>query len=197
MIIFYDLETTGLPNKSNPCLPGIIQLAAILYDADGNEVAEYNTRVDPELDADLWEPGAIRTTGIGPEDVGRDWPSMFMVAPEFSEFCRQANCLAGYNHVAFDDVVLYNNLVRYGYEKNFSWPMRRLDVMNVAKKRYKSLPGHMAHAGRAGAPPKLVVLHEMLFGEKFDGAHDALADVRATARCAFEIAHNEIQELSC
>jgi hypothetical protein len=36
-------------------------------------------------------------------------------------------------------------------------------------------------------PPKLIELHEILFGESFVGAHDAAADVRACARCFFEL----------
>ena len=35
--------------------------------------------------------------------------------------------------------------------------------------------------------PKLEELHHHLFGCSFDGAHDALEDVRATARCFFEM----------
>lgn len=35
--------------------------------------------------------------------------------------------------------------------------------------------------------PKLEELHKHLFGKTFDNAHDALADVRATARCLFEL----------
>jgi hypothetical protein len=35
--------------------------------------------------------------------------------------------------------------------------------------------------------PKLSELHIKLFGEDFDGAHDALADIEATARCFWEM----------
>ena len=35
--------------------------------------------------------------------------------------------------------------------------------------------------------PKLTELHEFLFGESFTGAHDALTDVKATARCFWEL----------
>lgn len=35
--------------------------------------------------------------------------------------------------------------------------------------------------------PILQELHNHLFNEDFDGAHDALADVKATARCFFEL----------
>ena len=35
--------------------------------------------------------------------------------------------------------------------------------------------------------PKLQELHKFLFGEEFEDAHDALADVRATRRCYYEM----------
>ena len=35
--------------------------------------------------------------------------------------------------------------------------------------------------------PKLTELHEFLFSETFTGAHDALTDVKATARCFWEL----------
>ena len=35
--------------------------------------------------------------------------------------------------------------------------------------------------------PKLSELHIKLFGEDFDGAHDSLAAIEATARCFWEM----------
>ena len=41
--------------------------------------------------------------------------------------------------------------------------------------------------GKPGKWPKLEELHIKLFGCNFEGAHDALDDVRATAKCFFEL----------
>lgn len=35
--------------------------------------------------------------------------------------------------------------------------------------------------------PKLIELHNHLFGCDFEGAHDALDDVKATVKCFFEL----------
>ena len=40
--------------------------------------------------------------------------------------------------------------------------------------------------------PKLIELHEILFGKGFDGAHDAFADITATKDCFFELIKREI-----
>jgi DNA polymerase III epsilon subunit-like protein len=45
----------------------------------------------------------------------------------------------------------------------------------------------MKAAKAAKIPARLGDLYRHLFGEDFDGAHDALADVKATARCYFEL----------
>ena len=40
--------------------------------------------------------------------------------------------------------------------------------------------------------PKLMELHKKLFNEEFDDAHDALADVKACAKCFFEMVNRKI-----
>lgn len=176
MILVYDTETTGLLKPGNPLLPGIIQIGAVLLDAKGKEVDAYNTRVNPELEAELWEKGAIKVTGIGPNDVEPDWPTFFEVFPAFADFAARATVMSGYNILKYDDDVLFNQLVRYGFEKHFPWPRLRLDVMPMAK----------LHKSPGKANWKLTEIYEELFGEKFN-AHDALDDVRATARVLVEI----------
>ena len=48
---------------------------------------------------------------------------------------------------------------------------------------YCKLPG-----GKQGfKSPKLSELHQVMFGEGFENAHDALADVRATVRCFWKL----------
>jgi len=197
MLCVYDLETTGLPNKSRSDLPGIIQIAAALYDADGTEVDVFETRVNPELPEKDWEQGAIKVTGIGPDQVEKDWPSFFAAFPAFADFVARAKVLSGYNIVGFDDDVLFNNLVRYGFEKNFPWPRQRLDVMDVAKREYsRQRDASLNHKGQRGnRAPKLTTLYFELFETPLEGAHDALNDVRGTARVAFEIAKPEIARL--
>jgi DNA polymerase-3 subunit epsilon len=187
MLCVYDTETTGLPSNHKD-LPGIIQIAAILYDKDGNEIDTHNTRVNPELKDDQWEAGAIKVNGITP-DMTRDWPTFFQILPAFAKFMRRATVLSGYNILGFDDDVLYKQLVRYGFEKNFPWPYHRLDVMDLAKAH------HNEKGKRGNKRPKLTAIYKELFGEELEGAHDALNDVRGTGRVAFEIGTEEIARL--
>jgi len=187
MIVFYDLETTGLINPHKH-LPGIIQIAAVKVDNLGRTIDKFNMAVDPELHPDDWEKGAIRTTGVGPDNV-RDRPTLFTVLPLFSQFMVGTKVLAGYNILGFDDIVLDKNLKRYAFDRCFPWPPKRLDVMDVAVQ-------HMNMVGQRGAKrPKLEEIYEYCFKTKFDNAHDALADVEATAKVGLKIGEVELCRL--
>lgn len=189
-ILIYDLETTGLLNPARNDLPGIIQIAAGKYDWDGNLIAEFSENVDPEISNEDWEAGAIKTTGIGPDNIGPDWHSFFAVFPAFAEFVEGSKILSGYNIVGYDNDVLYNQIVRYGFEKHFPWPRLHIDVMGIANDHY-NLAGK-----RGNKAPKLGEIYQSLFGEELDGWHDAINDVRATARVFFEIGKPELARFS-
>lgn len=189
MICVYDLETTGLLSQ-NKTLPGIIQIAAILYDKDGNELSSFERRINPEVHFQEWEKKAIEVTGIGPDDINPDWPTFFSIFPDFADFVGQAKILAGYNITGYDDEVLFNNLCRYGFEKNFPWPRHRIEVMRLATV-YNNKQG-----GKGFKYPKLEEIYKKLFDTGFAGAHDAMNDVRATGRVLFELGREEICRLT-
>jgi DNA polymerase III epsilon subunit-like protein len=42
--------------------------------------------------------------------------------------------------------------------------------------------------------PKLQELHHILFKKQFEGSHDALVDVRACAKCYFELRKREVMQ---
>lgn len=190
MIVFYDLETTGLIHPTRKDLPGIVQINAQKYATDGRLISEFNyPLVNPELTPSDWEAGAIKTTGISPDDIPKDTPSFYCVAYNLAEWLVGTKVLAGYNIHHFDDKVLYRQLKRYGFEKNFPWPPKRLDVMVYALQR-----SH-AKGKRGNKPPKLEEIYKELFDRTLDDAHDASADVTATAKVAFEICKPTIERL--
>ena len=52
---------------------------------------------------------------------------------------------------------------------------------------YCKLPGKKGFKS-----PRLAELHQVLFGSGFDNAHNALADVEATARCFWELKNRKV-----
>ncbi len=176
MILFYDLETTGLPKAGDNPLnqPGIVQIGAVLVDPDSWKIEDtFNMKVNPELLPDRFEPGAVRVHGITWNDA-QQYPSFFTVGEEFAKFCVGATIRSGYNIVDFDDKILQWQLRRYAMECHYPWAPRVVDVAKLAKASGR-------YIGKRGPKfPKLTELYQDVAGKKLEGAHDALADIQAT-----------------
>jgi len=166
-MIIMDLETTGLIRAGKPTLPGITQIGAIRYDANFNELATFEQDINPELIPAEWEEGAIKLRGVGPSDLMEE-PTFFAAFFGFAEFCRGAKIWAGHNINGFDTKVLANQLLRYGFEHHFPWPAHHIDTMRLVINEY-------------GGRRKLGDVYMEITGKKLEGAHEALADIRATA----------------
>lgn len=201
IVLFYDLETTGLPKRGDDPLiqPGIIEIGAVLVDTDEWDkpyegsltkttdrvlgiFKTFEMKVNPELPRERWEPGASKANGVyfGDRD---DCPSFFTAGRSFAQFAVGAEYVSGYNIVGFDNKILMWQLLRYGMQFHFPWPPNHVDVMDLAKKSGQ-------HAGARGAKaPKLINLYAEMAGEPLKDAHTALADIRATVFCAKGLAN--------
>lgn len=190
--LFFDTETTGVPkDDSAPASdtrnwPRLVQLAWILTNKEGNTLASSCSIIKPEgftIPVD-----AAKIHGISTYKAMREGKPLKNVIDDFLKAAEKAQCLVGHN-VAFDQKVVGAELCRLGIK----------DTINTAKaictmeagKDYCKIPG-----GYYGyKPPKLQELYQKLFGTTFENAHDAMADVKATRKCFFELKHQEIPEL--
>tara|TARA_R110000868_G_scaffold157974_1_gene385616 strand:- start:109 stop:651 length:543 start_codon:yes stop_codon:yes gene_type:complete len=176
-MIVVDFETTGLPRGGNDYMvqPGIVQIGAVKIDDTGiGDV--FQSLVNPEKTD--WSERAIEIHGITPERVARE-PTFFEVFKGFAEFCRGSETWIGYNN-KFDRDILHWQLQRYGFERNFPWPLKEVDVMQIARRK-------LAGAGKRGNKQwKLIDAYKEVFGKSFEGAHDALGDCKATAELFIE-----------
>ena len=196
MIVVYDLETTGLLKRGVRDFlqqPGITQIGAVKLDpdawcdripdegsADPHNVCvvdEFNQLVNPELPFGQWEDKAMKITGITPDTV-KAAPSFFVAGKLLADFCVGARVIAGFNNQGFDDDVLWFQLERYGMLRSFPWPPQNIDVMQLATE-------HLGSVGAAGN--RLSNVYKKVTGLELEGAHDALNDVRATARVLRDI----------
>ena len=96
---------------------------------------------------------------------------------KFNKSLENTTFLVGHN-IRFDMNALGAEFIRAGFESRFL-EMKQVCTMWSSTDHMK-LPG-----GRGGKfkPPKLMELYEFLFEEQFPEAHNASADVEATARC--------------
>lgn len=183
MYLFFDTETTGLPkNYKAPVTdtdnwPRLVQLAFLLHDEAGNKITRGDFIVQP---TDFVIPKeASDVHGITTERAAREGVPLLFVLQEFDALLQQAGCLVAHN-IAFDEKIIGAEFVRNGM----------LDALPGKKKicTMESAKNFCAINGKYGYKwPKLSELHNKLFLADFEEAHNAAADIQATARCFWEL----------
>lgn len=193
MYLFFDTETTGLidfnSNLSAPHQPRVTQLSAILTNEEGQHLAEMNVRIKP----DGWTvPEEITAlNGTTTELCEREGIPMLQALAMFNAM--KAACKARVAHnISFDKQMLAREALAYAVEHN-SDGLQSLCTMQMSKPICQLPPSDkmMAAGIRGFKSPNLQEAHVHFFGEKFEGAHDALADVRACKAIFFKMKERE------
>lgn len=155
-LVFLDIETTGL----NVIKDRIIQIALIKYTRDSDEPVELETLINPGIPI---SPESVKITGITPE-ILKNKPTFGQVAEKIFKFIGDAD-LSGYNSDRFDIPILIEEFNRAGYDFDIS----KRNLIDVQKIFYKM------------EPRTLKAAYKFYCNAELENAHDALADVRATA----------------
>jgi DNA polymerase III subunit epsilon len=181
--LFFDTETTGIPkNYKAPVSdlknwPRLVQLAWLVTDETGSEIHSAERIVRPDgftIPADAAKIHGITT------DIARErGEDIKAILDDIVRDIDIAKFLIAHN-VAFDEKILGAELLRAGF-KNLIESKQRLCTMQSTS-NYCRLPGPYGYKW-----PTLNELHVKLFHESFSGAHRALVDVRACAKCYFEL----------
>lgn len=185
MFLIFDTETTGLPVRDNAPLeelenwPRIVQLAWQLHDLKGNFLEAKNYIIKP--DGFIIPYAAEKVHGISTSMAELQGHELKKVMEEFARDIDKAKLLIGHN-IEFDVNIVAAEYIRCGVFNSFLEKPRL--CTKIVSTEFCALPG-----GRGGKYkwPSLGELYFKLFNESFSGAHDASADVNATARCFFEL----------
>ncbi len=181
MIQIFDTETTGLPRNWKAPMsdvenwPRVIQLAYLVFDDNGHEVTEYNELIKP----DGWVMPTEKfwiDNGFSQEESMTKGVPIHQALDKFLTEYNRCRVLVAHN-ISFDHKVLGAELIRANMKAGCK--NRQICTMKESTDLCK-IPGPYGYKW-----PKLEELHSYLFGQTFDNTHDALADVRATARCLF------------
>lgn len=185
MFLIFDTETTGFPrNKKAPLTdfdnwPRMVQIAWQLHDEFGKLIDAQDYIVKPEgYDIPF---GAEKVHGISTQKALDEGHDLIEVLQKFNAVAEKAKFLVGHN-IAFDiPIVGCENL-----RKNQSFDITQKSTLDtqLTSTDYVAIPGGI---GGGFKWPKLSELHQKLFNQNFDEAHNATADVVATARCFFEL----------
>lgn len=183
MYLFFDTETTGLPKRWNAPVtdlnnwPRMVQLACLLYTADGELLSEGNYIVKPEGFRIPEESSRIH--GITTERALQEGKPLKEVLLSFQEMMKQASCLVAHN-TSFDEKIVGAELLRCGMPNSLVG-MRSICTMHSTT-NYCAIKGPYGYKW-----PRLSELHQKLFGCDFEEAHNAAVDIEVTARCFWEL----------
>ena len=186
MYLIFDTETTGLPKNFRAPItdtdnwPRCVQIAWQLHDADGSLIEHKDFLIKPDGFEIPFQSEQIH--GISTALAHEKGISLEEVLAEFQQVLGKSKFLVGQN-LRFDLNVMGCEFHRL--QKDNGWlEIPVLDTCTETTALLCQIPG-----GRGGKfkLPTLSELHEHLFGDKFQEAHNATADVEATARCFFEL----------
>ncbi len=182
-LLFFDTETTGVPrNYKAPASdaanwPRLVQLAWLISDAEGNELESAEHIVKPE--GFSIPAGAAKVHGISTAMALKQGVDLGTVLAAIAP-CIAGSALLVAHNMAFDEKILGAEFLRTGAANLLEAKPRKCTMQSATD--YCRLPGNYGYKW-----PKLEELHQKLFNEPVDGAHRALVDVRACARCYFEL----------
>lgn len=193
----FDTETTGIPLRNtdinDPRQPRIVQLAAAVYDHQGNTLRTLNAIIKPD-GFDSIPEGAQKAHGISIERCHEEGRPMKEVLEEFNDMKAQATDRFAYN-IPFDKKMLLREGNYHGVAHdsskfdNSSWCV--MEMMTSIAKMAPTERMVSSGYGWKSKPPKLIEAYQFCFGKPFDGAHDAMNDVNATKEIFFWIAENK------
>lgn len=183
MYLFFDTETTGLPrNWKAPVTdtknwPRMIQIAWVYTDAAGAVIDRCSYIIKPE--GFTIPNAASKVHRISTERAISEGSELSSVLKEFNDLINETKFLVAHN-ISFDEKIVGAEFIR----KNISTQLfekSKLCTMQ-ASTDFCRIPGLYGYKW-----PKLSELHYTLFGEEFEEAHDAAADINATVRSFWEM----------
>lgn len=179
--LVYDTETNGFPPHAR-----MTQLAFCLFNDEGTILCANQDFVKP----DGWvipKTAFFLDNGMTTERNEELGKPVEEVLNYFLAALNEADYKIAHNH-NFDVQIVQNELIKskldhklFQNKKHFCTMLESVDFVKALNK-----------CGKPGKWPNLQELHNKCFGEGFDGAHDALADVKATVRCFLYMKENGI-----
>ena len=197
--LFYDTETSGFITSKktfdDPTQAFAVQLAALLCDSSGNELAEVNQIIKAK--GRFIDPRTTEIHGITNEIADSKGIEENEVLEEYAKLLETEPMRICHN-VKFDekflDQMFQRNLPKltdYGRSRYY---LENTLFCTMSDKRIKTWCDARNVKGHIKAP-RLDELYQKLFEKDFEDAHDAMADTRATKDCFYELIKRGIIEI--
>ncbi len=185
MFLWHDYETFGADTRRDR--PA--QFAAIRTDSELNEFGEPIELFCKPADDYLPHPQACLITGITPQQAQRrGLPEAEFAGRIHALMSEPGTCALGYNTLRFDDeisrMLFYRNLLD-PYSREWQNGNSRWDLIDVVRAFHALRPEGIKWPQREDGAPSFRLEHlTEANGIPHVGAHDAVADVRATIALA-------------
>ncbi|MGA1029525.1 MAG: exonuclease domain-containing protein, partial [Flavobacteriaceae bacterium] len=186
MYLIFDTETTGLPKRWDAPLsdsdnwPRCIQIAWQIHNASGELIAHEDYLIQPNGFTIPFESEQVH--GISTALAQTEGIPLAQVLEKFTAALAQTTFVVGHN-VSFDRNIMGAEFLRMGLADALT-DKAIVDTCTEETATLCQLPG-----GRGGKfkLPTLSELYLFLFRSAFAEAHNATADVEATARVFLEL----------
>ncbi len=191
MYLIFDTETTGLPKNFKAPItdtdnwPRCVQLAWQLHDQWGTLLEHKDFIVYPKGYNIPFE--AEKVHGISTLLAQKQGAELKKVLDEFNIAIEKSKFIVGQN-IDFDLNIMGSEFYRMGVETE----LLNKSVLDTCTETTATLCQLSGGKGGKFKLPTLTELHQHLFQNPFEEAHNATADVEATSRCFFELIRNEI-----
>jgi DNA polymerase-3 subunit epsilon len=183
MYLFFDTETTGLPKNWKAPIsdldnwPRLVQLAFLYYDNTGKLISGGDFIIKPQ--GFTIPTSASRIHGISTKKALSEGQPLLSVLQHFNSLVDEASCLVAHN-MSFDEKIVGAEFLRKGMQNSIN---SKNKVCTMEKSTiFCAIEGHYGYKW-----PKLSELHYKLFKTGFEEAHNAAADISATAKCFWEL----------
>jgi DNA polymerase III epsilon subunit-like protein len=183
MYLFFDVETTGLPQNYDAPItnienwPRVIQFAWLQCDANGKKLSEKSYIIKP---VGFMIPSAsTKIHNITTKRALKEGVAIEKVLKEFLKATTKSKIVIGHN-VDFDYKVVSAECIRANITHNLS-KITRFCTM-------KSSTNYCGIRNSNGFKwPTQQELHTKLFKKSYEEAHNASTDVTVCAKCFFEL----------
>lgn len=198
IILFFDTETTGI--RKNGFIPRIVQIGALLADEDGKTISELNILLQPEGFSGV-PPQAAAVHGFTSDHIKAFGVDRKNGLSTFFDLVENADILVAHNNEY--DLDLLNIEIDYRKQQSdgvvAKWQEQLASVEHFCTmlntREILKLPLSAAQASffadkgidQQYKNPRLIEAYNHFFHKDFEGAHDAMADVRACRDVYFEL----------
>jgi len=182
VVLCFDTETTGVKSYNTNFVPKLVQLGAILQDLDsGRVLAEINlmTKVVEDI-----PPGATAVHGITKDMANKFGFLVSEVDSIFVNLIKMADILVAHNSPYDIDIMKDNLPLSFMISAGkpvFDTMRASTDIIKVphTAKQVAFFRDHPEKRDADYKHPNLTETYQHFFGVPFEGAHDAMADIRA------------------